>query len=129
EKKYEIEGYVPLLKWKKGRVPFDISRDVPPNMTKVILNAITCWNEDFGNCIEWVPRKKERDFVYFVKGSFCHSDIGRMKRMQLIVLNEANCNEKGFILHEMMHTVGFTHEHNRPDRDNYIKILFLNIPL
>ncbi|GFS53419.1 zinc metalloproteinase nas-14 [Trichonephila inaurata madagascariensis] len=122
------KGYVPLLKWKRGQIPYVISRDVSPNMTKVILDAIKYWNVDFRNCIEWVPYKDERDFVLFMQGPFCHSEVGRMKHMQLIVLNEANCNETGFVLHEMMHTVGFIHEHNRPDRNNYIKILLLNIP-
>ncbi|XP_054719525.1 zinc metalloproteinase nas-15-like [Uloborus diversus] len=48
---------------------------------------------------------------------------------QEIVLNAVNCDDRGEILHEMMHTVGFNHEHNRIDRDQYIKVNFLNIPL
>lgn len=33
----------------------------------------------------------------------------------------------GEITHEVMHILGFSHEHTRPDRDRYVTVLWDNI--
>ncbi|CAL1265947.1 unnamed protein product [Larinioides sclopetarius] len=37
------------------------------------------------------------------------------------------CSEYGIVLHELLHAIGFPHEHNRPDRSDYIIIKWSSI--
>lgn len=46
--------------------------------------------------------------------------------MQMVIIGYG-CERFGTILHEIGHLVGFWHEQNRPDRDNYVTILPDNI--
>lgn len=46
--------------------------------------------------------------------------------IQELVLGPS-CLNFGTILHELLHALGFFHEHTRPDRDNYLEIYYENI--
>ncbi|XP_078669521.1 astacin-like metalloendopeptidase [Branchiostoma floridae x Branchiostoma belcheri] len=56
----------------------------------------------------------------------CWSKPGRMGGMQELSLGDG-CMWKGTVRHELMHTVGFWHEHQRPDRDDYVTIMLDNV--
>ena len=69
-------------------------------------------------------------FFWFFR---CWSYIGRKGGRQTLSLkppDDKKCHclcDVGRILHEMMHALGFYHEHSRADRDNYIKIVEENV--
>ena len=58
--------------------------------------------------------------------STCGSNIGRSIGPQAITL-ELGCSLAPHIIHEVMHALGFWHEHTRPDRDDYVKVIWENI--
>lgn len=51
----------------------------------------------------------------------CFAKIGKRSGKQDVILG-TGCEYKGTILHEIVHLLGFYHEHNRKDRDSYLKI-------
>lgn len=59
--------------------------------------------------------------------SRCCSYVGHLGLGKQGISLSRNCLTVPTILHEIGHVLGFWHEHTRPDRDNYIDILYGNI--
>ena len=82
------------------------------------------------DCIEFVPRTNEQTFILIdgTQGG-CYSWVGMQQRAggQVVSLSTRGCMYKGIIMHELLHAVGFHHEQNRPDRDNYLNIYLENV--
>ena len=60
----------------------------------------------------------------------CWSYIGLLNRgMQEVSLDDGCIASwaPGVVMHELMHTAGFWHEHMRPDRDTYVSINLNNV--
>ncbi|OXA38971.1 Meprin A subunit alpha [Folsomia candida] len=51
----------------------------------------------------------------------CLSMLGKQSGQQFVFLGE-RCNLYGTAIHEIIHALGFYHEHTRPDRDNYVTV-------
>lgn len=81
---------------------------------------------DGQDCITFVNQTNEKAYIYITTGYGCESNVGFTGRPQPLKLGPL-CRFKGTVIHEMLHCLGFFHEQNRPDRDDYVKIIKANI--
>ena len=72
-------------------------------------------------CLEFLPRSNEPDYMLFVSGDDCSSGLGYQRGANAISLAPA-CRTPGTVMHEILHRLGFDHEHSRFDRDEHIAI-------
>ncbi|XP_070493995.1 hatching enzyme 1.2-like [Chironomus tepperi] len=82
---------------------------------------------EMNTCIRFTPRSRESDFILIYSGDDCSSFLGRAGGEQLVSLRKDGCFSRGIIIHELIHTLGYDHMQNHPDRDQYVKILWNNI--
>lgn len=115
----------PAKLWPGGKVPYSISPHYTNLERALLAKAIKQYHDK--TCLRFVPRSPyEGDYLYIGKIDGCFSEVGRTSGVQVLSLDNG-CMEYTTIIHEMMHVVGFYHEHERWDRDNYIDIIWQNI--
>ncbi|XP_068699308.1 zinc metalloproteinase nas-14-like [Montipora foliosa] len=113
--------------WPNGEIVYDIDRSIAQDVRglSAVIAGMREWIRK--TCIRFKQRTTERDYVYFTTGDGCASYVGKIGGRQDIILNRQECWYKGTVIHEIGHAVGYYHEHSRPDRDQYVTILFDNI--
>lgn len=69
------------------------------------------------------------DYVRIIKGTDngCSAAVGRRGGRQDMNLQSPGCMGIGTVMHELIHALGFYHEHSRPDRSQHVFILYENI--
>lgn len=80
-------------------------------------------------CIKFIPRGGEKDYLVIDNADTgCWSAVGKVGGRQVVNLQKECFGQKGTIVHELSHALGFFHEQNRSDRDKYVRIINANIP-
>lgn len=94
----------------------------------LIERALIAYHEN--TCIKFIPRRStDIDYISIQSANTgCWSSVGRVRGGQIVNLQSPGCVRKiGTVIHELLHAIGFLHEQNREDRDNYVKINKNNI--
>ena len=81
----------------------------------IVLTVLFCISE----------RSDESDYIEIITNAkagfnFCQSYVGRKGGKQALTLNR-NCYDYGPIAHELFHVLGFPHENQRLDSQDYLK--------
>jgi Astacin (Peptidase family M12A) len=72
---------------------------------KTIQEAMTTIEN--ATCIRFVPRAKQVDYIEFISGGGCYSNIGRIGGVQPVSLSVSGCFAKvGKAMHELIHALG-----------------------
>jgi len=112
-------------RWPEGKIPYVITNDFTSDEVQIIKSGFKSYA--YYTCLRMVKRTTEEDYINIVKGKGCFSAVGRMFGKQKLSLDDG-CVQHSTVVHELMHAAGFFHEHNRPDRNTYIRIAWENIP-
>ncbi|GMT35826.1 hypothetical protein PFISCL1PPCAC_27123 [Pristionchus fissidentatus] len=111
--------------WPNGRIPYALSSQYSSYSRSLIASSMQEYAAN--TCVQWVPKTdQDQNYVYIMPDRGCYSMVGKMGGRQTLSLG-SGCIQKGIIIHEMMHAVGFFHEQSRTDRDDFITIMWNNI--
>jgi hypothetical protein len=83
--------------------------------------------------INFVPRSNQGDYLYFEltnDDAVCgRSAVGKQGGRQSVWLHRSCIYANSpTVFHEVLHALGFWHEHTRPDRDDFVTVHWDNIP-
>lgn len=120
-----------LTAWEGGRVPYSFENSIGPDIRHVVRGAMNVWESVCR--IQFVERQTGHYRIQKWNGNYIWSTVGSRScgttpGMRVSIRGYRNYSEiKRAMLHELGHCLGLTHEHQRPDRDDYINIRWENI--
>ena len=89
--------------WPNGQVPYVVT-----SANKAAVQAGIAMRHAKTKRIQFVPRTNQKDYVEFVRGDGCYSQIGRTGGKQQLSLGNG-CEYDYIVAHELGHAIGFWH--------------------
>jgi Astacin (Peptidase family M12A) len=118
------------LPWPAGVIPYDISKLTPPQQA-IALRAMQRWM-DTGAKILFIRRTAEAEFINFTGNTNAGNNTSNVG-FKSGVRTDINITafwwrqQEWMPVHELGHVLGFFHEHERWDRDQFVTIHYDNI--
>lgn len=111
--------------WAVGLVRFEFDANVTTANQTNMINAMAVLenvaNVDFVQCANNnCSASGASNFVHVQNSTGNNSQVGMVGGQQII--NIVSWNSQFTIVHELLHCLGFFHEHTRPDRNSYVQI-------
>ncbi|XP_057327308.1 protein tolkin-like [Microplitis mediator] len=109
--------------WDDGIIPYEIEDIFSGDQRRLFKQAMRHWEQS--TCIHFVKRIEgiHENYIVFTKLTCgCCSSIGKSGYGPQPISIDDECSVFGTIVHELGHAIGFYHEHQRYDRDQYIEV-------
>lgn len=118
------------LRWPGGFIPYDVSK-LTADQQVIARRAMQRW-EDTGANIHFIPRTNQVEYVNFTGQTNAGNNTsltGYQKGERADINITAFWWRQGEWMpaHELGHVLGFHHEHQRWDRDQYLTVHYENI--
>ena len=110
-----------------AKVPYTV---IPGSSSSAVSAAVTAFNSSLTGVIQYVAQSTETNYVSFdlsasdTSGT-CQSSVGMVGGQQFIT-GSGSC-QVSTLVHEMGHSIGLFHEHQRLDNASYITLNLTNI--
>ncbi|MCM2352742.1 MAG: M12 family metallopeptidase [Pseudobdellovibrio sp.] len=112
--------------WQNGIVPVEFDKTISKDYRSRFMAACKVWS-DAANVHCRLRKSTDANYLFVTdKNSRCWTDVGSGSGRREFNFSFDWCWEKTKLIHELGHVLGFMHEHQRPDRDKYLKVNLAN---
>ncbi|MFH0976037.1 MAG: M12 family metallopeptidase [Spirochaetota bacterium] len=113
-------------KWEDGIIPYYLKGEFSSQDEQNISDAMRCWESVCGVKFVKVSPRSSAYAIIRVSAQEWQSSIGE-NNSQCRMIFGRSYSDISVIVHELGHCLGLVHEHQRPDRDLYVNIIWNNI--
>ena len=116
-----------LIPWEKGNIPYYYSGDFSEADIAVVELAMATWEASCGVKFHKTnPRSNAYKIIRTSRSNSWASSLGENNVENHMYYGDG-FESYGHTLHELGHCLGLLHEHQRPDRDLYVRIVWEKI--
>nr|QBH70096.1 CreM12-ShK3 [Colubraria reticulata] len=110
------------IPWPDAVIPYTIKDgDFSAKERKWLRRSMKNW--EAVSCVQFRPSTPNDSHKILIRvGNECLAHVGMLDKDGQEVTLHHSCFWKGTIDHELGHTIGLIHEHQRPQRDGYIRV-------